>query len=108
MAKKLRKVSIGGIKITKQEDDLLNEFGNSSPGYDIPCRFCGWKSVYHDEEASQKFEPEEKQKHEPGSDVRRKGFRTTLQNCANNIQYVPKNIGWWRRENRADQRGEWG
>lgn len=104
MAKRQRRnVRLGGISITVKEDELLDEFRNSSRGYDIECRFCGWKSVFHDEEEEQRWKDQDKQKHEPGSDVRKKGYRTTLQNCANNIGYVPANLRQWRQKAR-----EWG
>lgn len=102
---KSRKIRIGGILITKREDELISEFGNSSYGYDIECRFCGWKSVSHEEEAEQKFKhSSEKEVHEPGYDLRKKGFRTTLKNCANNISYVPSNVREWKR--RHEECGE--
>lgn len=97
-----RKTRLGGVLISRKEGDLLGEFGNTSRGYNIECRFCGWKSVFHDEEAAQRFEPEKSKEHEPGSDVRLKGYRTTLQICANNIGYVPANIREWMCAARED------
>ncbi len=102
-----RRVKLGGILITKREDELLFRFGNISRGYSIPCRFCGGLSADHDFEDQRSLDKKERKIVVEGGDVQQKGYRTTLHNCANNIGYAPRNVRQWERAEIADSRGEW-
>ena len=79
--------------VRENEWHLLDEYGNDSPGYNIPCRFCGWLSIEHEL-------PEVTEK-EMGE--RKKGFRIPLAVCAGLTGYAPINVREWERERRADR-----
>ena len=80
--------------VRKNELHLLDIFSNTSPGYGIPCRFCGWNSAYHDDPNN--FQEDQQ--------VAKKGFRISLMKCSQDVGYAPKNVREWEREDREDKR----
>ncbi len=108
-AKSRRKIATQRLKLTQGEERLLlEEFGNYSRGYSIPCRFCGWNSSDHEweEEGCQMFSGKRKRPPTEGSSVREKGYRATLQECIQHLGYIPKNIRQWCRADREARREE--
>ncbi len=101
---KSKKVRVAGILISQREDELIDRFGNSSFGYNMPCRFCGCSVTDHDDVAAKArgeiFNGAKTAKVPPSASRRRKGFRTDLRNCATKIGFVPSNVREWERRDR--------